>query len=606
MPEARDGGTLHIMHGGIGATIEPRESSAVIARGLSRVWKSRAPVSVPGASLIERILASRGLSDPVGAGVFLDPKLTHMHDPALLPDMDKAAERILSALRANVPLVIYGDYDVDGITATSILWHTFRMIAPGAPVTTYIPHRIDEGYGLSVDAMNALATEGARVVVSVDCGITAVDAARAARDRGIDLIITDHHNPPAREEDLPPAYAVVHPRRPGSKYPFGDLSGAGVAYKLAWRIAAQSCHGHRVTDELRTLLIDLLALAALGTIADVVPLVGENRVIARFGLARIKHSPLVGLRALVEASGLSGENIESDDVGFKLAPRLNACGRMGHAREAVELLTTAGAPRAKEIAGALCKLNDERRATERRIFDRAAAMVVERAMDSPDCRAIVLAHEEWHAGVVGIVCSRLVERFGRPTLLMCTTDGECHGSGRSIEGFALADALAECSALLLSHGGHDMAAGLRMDAAKLGEFTEAFTRVANAGLTVDQLVRPLWVDADAGVEELTDDAAARLDRLAPFGQGNPRVRVRIVGAVLDEKPATLGSTGVHAVLKLRGAGGRPLRVVGWNWRSRLGELVGKQRVEAVVSPKINTWNGRTSVEAELHDIRVVE
>ena len=589
------------MHGGAATTPEPRAEAAVIARGLARMWKCRAPVHAPGASLVERILAARGLSDKAIASDFLAPTLNHLHDPALLPDMDRAAERVLRALRARQPLVIYGDYDVDGITATSILWHTFRLIEPNAPVTTYIPHRIDEGYGLSTDAIQTLADGGARVIVSVDCGITATAAAQTARDRGIDLIITDHHNPPASNDDLPPAFAVVHPRRPGSRYPFGELSGAGVAYKLAWRIGTLACNGGRGTRGLQTLLIDLLALAALGTIADVVALVGENRVLARFGLARIKHSPLVGLRALVEASGLSGENIESDDVGFKLAPRLNACGRMGHAREAVELLTTAGAPRATEIARALCRFNDQRRATERRIFLHAAAMVEAQGMHSSDRRAIVLAHEDWHAGVVGIVCSRLVERFGRPTILMCTTDGECHGSGRSIEGFALADALAECTALLRSHGGHDMAAGLRLDAANLGEFTESFTRVANSRLTPDDLVRPLLVDTDARVDEITDDAAAQLDRLAPFGQGNPRVRVRITGATLVDKPAPLGSSGEHASLKLRGTSGPPLRVVAWNWLSRLNGIARGQAVEAVVSPKMSSYSGH--VEAELHDLR---
>ncbi len=594
------------MHGGA-ATLESRSEIAVVARGRTRLWKSRAPTHAPDASLVDRVLASRGLTDPGTALAFLDPKLTHLHDPALLPDMDRAAGRILRALHAGEPLVIYGDYDVDGITGTAILWHTFRLIAPGAPVSTYVPHRIDEGYGLSVDAMNSLAESGAKVIVSVDCGVTARAAAAAARDRAVELIITDHHNPPARDDELPPAYAVVHPRRPGSAYPFGELSGAGVAYKLAWRLATLASNGGsgaRVSKELQTLLLDLLALAALGTIADVVPLVGENRVIARFGLARIKHSPLVGLRALVEASGLDGEKIESDDVGFKLAPRLNACGRMGHAREAVELLTTAGAPRAKEIARALCRFNDDRRATERRIFDHAASLVEERSMNTADRRAIVLAHQDWHAGVVGIVCSRLVERFGRPTILMCAADGECHGSGRSIDGFALADALAACAPMLLSHGGHDMAVGLRLDAAHLGRFTDAFTAIANARLTPDDLVRPLWIDTDARLAEVTNDAATHLDHLAPFGQSNPRVRVRITDAVLAENPAPLGSSGHHAALRLRAPGAHPLRIVAWNWLDRLNDLTRGQRIEAVVSPKISSWSG--NVEAELHDLREID
>jgi len=591
------------MHGGT-AALDSCTTSGTVVRGLTRLWKSRHATHTPGASLVDRVLAARGLSDPAEASAFLEPKLTHLHDPALLPDMDRAAARILAALRARTPLVIYGDYDVDGITGTAILWHTFRLIEPEAPVSTYIPHRIDEGYGLSAEAMNALADDGAKMVVSVDCGVTAKAAACAARERGLELIITDHHNPPANDDDLPAAYAVVHPRRPGSRYPFGELSGAGVAYKLAWRLGTMACNSERVSKEFQSLLLDLLALAALGTIADVVPLVGENRVIARFGLARIKHSPLVGLRTLVEASGLDGEKIDSEDVGFKLAPRLNACGRMGHAREAVELLTTADATRAAEIARALCRFNDERRATERRIFDQAAAMVEERGMHGPDRHAIVLAHADWHTGVVGIACSRLVERFGRPTILMGSADGECHGSGRSIDGFALAGALAQCSAMLRSHGGHDMAAGLRLDAARLDEFTDAFTLIANSRLTPDDLVRPLWIDTDARVGEISNHAAADLDRLAPFGQANPRIRVRLTDAVLAEKPAPLGSSGRHAALRLRAAGSPSLRIVAWNWLDRLGDLTSGQRLEAVVSPKISSWNG--NVEGELHDLRAVE
>src|SRR5262245_51824098 len=260
-------------------------------RGLSKLWKSRTAVLAAGSgggSLVDRILAVRGLADGAAAA-FLDPRLTQLHDPSLVPDLDRGAGRLMAALSAREPVAIYGDYDVDGVTATAILFHIFRAIAPDAPVRTYVPHRLDEGYGLNAAAVRQLAAEGARVIVSVDCGITATGPAAEARAAGVDLIITDHHNPPASLADLPAAYAVVHPRRPDSAYPFGELSGAGVAYKLAWRLATMASGSARVTPALRALLLELLAFAALGAIADVVPLVGENRVIARFGLARMKH-----------------------------------------------------------------------------------------------------------------------------------------------------------------------------------------------------------------------------------------------------------------------------------------------------------------------------
>jgi single-stranded-DNA-specific exonuclease len=323
-------------------------------QGLLARWRYRSDDHTSaeslGLPLCQRILAARGLTAPAALDHYLSPKLTQLHDPSLIPELDRAAERILRALADHEPIVIYGDYDVDGVTGTAILWHMLRALAPEAPVRTYVPHRLEEGYGLNAAAIRELAADGARLIVSVDCGITALEPARAAREAGIDLIITDHHNPPAKLEDLPHAYAVVHPRRPDSEYPFGDLSGAGVAYKLAWRLATMHAGcaagpGGRVDPRIRELLVDLLAFAALGAVADIVPLLGENRVLVRHGLVRVKHSRFIGLRALVEASGLAGEDVDAMAVGFRLGPRLNAAGRMGHAREANELFTTADPPR---------------------------------------------------------------------------------------------------------------------------------------------------------------------------------------------------------------------------------------------------------------------
>ena len=380
----------------IGATDEQTDAAAAEVghaeeRGLLRRWKRRgAGPSDPAMDvgpLMARILRCRGLGDAAAAELFLSPLLKHLHDPSLMPDLDRAAERMLAAAKCGETIAIYGDYDVDGVTATAILYHTLRHICPAAKVVTYVPHRLEEGYGLNPEAIAELADGGATVIVSVDCGITAVEPARVARERGVDLIITDHHNPPADEAMLPPAFAVVHPRRPGSQYPYGELCGAGVAFKLAWRLATMESGGARVSESTRELLLELLGLCSLGVIADVVPLNGENRVIASFGLKRIKHSRLEGLRALVEASGLAGENVEAEDVGFKLGPRLNACGRMGHAREAVELLTTATGPRAIEIATQLSRQNDERRSTEQRILEEAIELAQAAGMTGPDRRA---------------------------------------------------------------------------------------------------------------------------------------------------------------------------------------------------------------------------
>jgi len=357
---------------------------------------------------------------------------------------------------------------------------------------------------------------------------------------------------------LPDCYAIVHPRLPGSRYPFHDLAGAGVAFKLAWRIATMHAGSDRVPAALRETLLDLLALASLGTIADIVPLVDENRVIARFGLARLRAVRNEGLLALIDASGLGGDRVSAEDVGFKLGPRLNACGRLGHAREAAELLTTARGDRAHEIATQLTSLNRERQATERRIFEHAMELAEAGGMFALERRAVVLAHEDWHPGVVGIVCSRLVERRRRPTILLHRHNGECHGSGRSVQGVSLHAALCECADLLDAFGGHDMAAGLRVRTSNLARFAERFTEVVNAVHDVEGLTPVLDLDCETSLAELTP----RATRQPAPGAARPRPVGR-AGAPRDgqAQPAPLvrGATGpAHAALR-RVELGRPRR-----------------------------------------------
>jgi single-stranded-DNA-specific exonuclease len=425
--------------------------------------------------------------------------------------------------------------------------------------------------------------------------------------------VTDHHTPPTEERDLPEAFAVVHPRRHGSAYPFGELSGSAVAFKVAWRLATLSCGSGRVPAATREVLLDMLALASLGVIADVVPLRGENRVIARFGLSRLRHVANTGLRALIAASGLDGENVGEFDVGFKLGPRLNACGRLGHAKEAVELLTIASAGRAAEIADQLSALNTERRAVEKRIAEQAADMARACGMDGEGRRAIVLAHEEWHAGVVGIACSRLVGLFHRPTILMHrdAAAGECHGSGRSIDGFNLHAALEACKSHLIAFGGHDMAAGVRVRAENVAPFAEAFTAVANDRLAAEDLVASVTFDTEATLEELTLDAVRELERLAPFGRENPPPRVLLRGVRVEGRPRVIGKTGEHASLFVKAPAGRAsvqfprsLRLVGWGWAARLAGMPVGATIDAVIEPKMSAWNGVGNVEGEMVDIRV--
>jgi single-stranded-DNA-specific exonuclease len=575
-------------------------------RGLTRVWKPRS--DKPTAEvLIDRVLQARGIEADEQGQNFLNPSLKAMHDPSGIPDLDRAAARILDAVRADEQIVIYGDYDVDGVTASAILMQLIRTIKPDANLSSYIPHRLDEGYGINSDAIRTLAGNGAKVIVSVDCGITAIEPAVVAMDLGIDLIITDHHNPPAAMDDLPDAFAVVHPRRPDSTYPFGELCGAGVAYKLAWRLATLDAGGEKVSPAMRKVLVDLLGFAALGSIADIVPLVDENRVIVKHGLSRIPTLPNEGLQALIRASGLDSEKIDTEAIGFRLAPRLNAIGRLGHAGDALELMTVATGDRATALAEELSRVNDERKKQELAIVAQAVDMAIAAQMTEDDQRAIVLAHEDWHPGIVGIVCSRLVDRFARPTILMQKTSEGCKGSGRSIEGFNLHQGLESCSGLLQSFGGHDMAAGMKCDAQNFDAFAAAFIQHANEHLDVDELVHHTKYDCEADFSELTPEAIHQLDRIAPFGAGNGRVRLRVNGLKLNGAATPMGKAGNHLSFRVgsRDQTGPMLRVVAWNWARYMDQIPAGAPVEIIIEPKISTWNGNTRVEPVLVDLRVV-
>ncbi len=553
-------------------------------------------------ALAARLLAARGLGDAAAMAAFCEPRLTQLHDPRMLPGADEASGRLLDALRGGRRVVIYTDYDVDGVAGGAILFHVFRALAPGASVSTYIPHRLEEGYGLNEEALRRLRGDGAEVVVTVDCGITAVGAASVARRLGLGLIITDHHTIP--DGPLPEAAVLAHPRLPGSAYPFGDLCGAAVAYKVAWRMATMACGSERVGESLRGLLLDMLALAALGTVADVVPLAGENRVIAKFGLARMRSTRIEGLGALVEASRLNTEKTSAEDVGFRLGPRLNAAGRMGHAREAMELLTVATSERARELAELLSSRNDARRATERAMFEQALERAEQAGMTAEGCRAVVLADERWHAGVLGIVCSRMVERHRRPTVLMRAEDGECHGSGRSVDGVNLHEALASCADLLEKFGGHDMAAGLTLRSDRLPEFSRRFTEHVNQRLAASDLAPRLAIDCEASIAEMTPRTIEQIERMAPFGRGNPSPVVVLRGLRLAADARPLGANGRHLELHVR-QGERAARMVAWNWGEHRESLRAGMGLDAAVEPKISTWNGGASPEPVVRDIAPV-
>lgn len=565
--------------------------------------------------LIRRLLRARGVENAEDAERFLAPKLLHLHDPATLPGCVRAAQRLKQAVDSQQPIIIYGDYDVDGVTASAILYHTLKQA--GANVSTYVPHRLEEGYGLNAEAITQLAnsTDPKPLIVSVDCGITANEPAAIAKDLGVDLIITDHHE--FDPGNLPDAFAIVHPGLPSdqppatSTYPNRDLCGAGVAYKLAWQFALEytGCEqGGKLPDAYRKLLLDLLAFAALGTVADVMPLIGENRAITTFGLQRISYTACEGLNALIDASNLRSEKIDSYHIGFVLGPRLNACGRMGHAKEAVELLTTATGERAKELAEYLHNVNDERKATERDIVEQAKQMVLDHGYDGPGTRAIVLAHEDWHPGVVGIVASRLVEQFCRPTILLCIdpSTNTAKGSARSVDQVNLHDAISNCDEHLTTFGGHAMAAGLSLPTDNIDTFRDTLVSQVNDVLAIDDLVRNIRVDSDLSLADCTVDVFKLIQSLAPFGRGNPKPRLILTGLTLDRPAQQMGSAGKHLSMHLRdGQPGtsRTLRAVAWNMGDRAPSLPAGSVIDVVFQPSINEWRGNITAELHILDFR---
>ncbi|MCH8147199.1 MAG: single-stranded-DNA-specific exonuclease RecJ [Planctomycetes bacterium] len=546
--------------------------------------------------LVAQLLVNRGVDRATLGERFLTPRLKDLHPPAQLPGSQKAAEIIIDAIRKKRKIVLYGDYDVDGTTGLAILWHTIRCA--GREAGFYVPHRVDEGYGLNRKAVERLADDGADLIVTIDCGITAVEEAEFLRKRGVGLIVTDHHTP---QKTLPVADAIVHPQV-GGCYDNPHLCGAGVAFKLAWSIGQALAGGERVDASFRSLLVDLLPLAALGTIADVVPLVGENRIIARHGLQSLPSCELPGIQALIESAGLLNEEIDGYDVGFKLAPRINAAGRMGHARLAVELFTRANADRAREITLYLETHNRSRQSTERKIYKQARELVEQRGLASDSRRILVVAAEGWHAGVIGIVASRLVAHYHRPAVVIALADGRGQGSARSIDSFDLAKAFADCGEHLVSHGGHAMAAGLQIEADRIPAFAESLVEVANNRLTAADLIPKLRLDAEVDLEELTMPTAEAISALGPFGAGNPKPRLATAWVDVVSEPRCVGKQQDHLQATFA-QNGVQIKAIGFGLGYLLEDLKQHRRCRVAFEPIINEFRGRRSVEMQMLDVK---
>lgn len=578
-----------------------RQRQWQIAPKHSKADELAAALRTPG--IVAQVLCNRGICDEPAGRSFLNPKLADLADPLALAGVDSAARRIAAAVRNRERIVIYGDYDMDGIASVAILYGCLQMVQ--ADVHFYVPHRLEEGYGVNDQAIDKIIAEGTKLIITVDCGISAAAPLAAATAAGVDVIVTDHHTIPA---ELPHVHSVVHPAIPycgAGVWPArqcAELSGAGVAFKLAWQVAREICGQNRVDQPMRDFLLNATCLAALGTIADVVPLVGENRILATFGLRGLPQTRHVGLRALLDSAGLNGEKLDAYHVGYVLAPRINACGRMGHARLAVEMLTHAGEDRCIKIAQYLAEQNTQRQKVEREITQQAIELVVSQGMDSASHKAIVLAGP-WHGGVIGIVASRLVERFARPAVLISLNgDGVGHGSARSIRGFHICRAFEACRDHLVSFGGHAMAGGVRIEPAKIDTFRAAMLEYAAANIQQEQIKPVLQIDAETNFPAISNHGVVEtLEQLAPFGQGNPPPLLAVRNCEILTPPKRMGKTGQAVSMFLR-QDGISMRAVGFGMGDLADQLAGITRVDIAGEPTLNTFNGNTSVEFKLRDL----
>jgi len=504
-------------------------------------------------------------------------------------------------VREGRQIVIYGDYDADGMTATAILLGCLEAL--DAQPRWYVPNRFEEGYGLNGEALARLAAEGAGLIVTVDCGIASVTEADRARELGLELVITDHH---AFGESLPAADVLVHPRLPGTSYPFGELCGAGVAFKLAWAIATRASGSKQVSPRLREMLLRGVGLATLGTVADVVPLLDENRIIVRRGLECLRQRGGPGLTTLLKLAGLADKSaLDAEDVAFRLAPRLNAAGRFGEAAKGIELLTATDPARAATLATYVHELNARRETEERSIVLAATKQAVERFDPERDA-ALVLADRGWNAGIVGIVAGRLAERFHRPVVVIAQGAYEglvASGSARSVPGFDVHAALAACRSLLVTCGGHAAAAGLRIDEPRIEAFRQAFVAEVAARMPESLRRAQLTLDGETTLAGLSLEAVERIEQLAPFGQGNRRPVLCASGVTLAEPPRAIGGGGRHLSMRLlqHGATIRGVAFGGAEWLPHLP--VPGEPFHVAFKPKINEFRGRRTAEMELVDWR---
>ncbi|NLT94783.1 MAG: single-stranded-DNA-specific exonuclease RecJ [Clostridia bacterium] len=539
-------------------------------------------------STLAMLLINRGYSDINAARQFLEPSLVNLVSPFKLTNMAEAIEKIRTALKEKKPIVIYGDYDVDGITGTALLTEVFTSL--GVDVRYYIPDRMEEGYGLNCEAISSLARQGAQLIITVDCGISSKAEVELGKKLGLDFIITDHHQPP---EELPDCL-IINPHLEKEPVPWRDLAGVGVAFKVAQALLETFLPRNYEKE-----MVKYLDLAALGTVADIVPLVGENRIIVKFGLEQIALGKRIGLKALCERAGIDCKNITSSSVGYILAPRLNACGRIGDATLGVRLLLTDNEKEAQEIAQCLNQENQNRQNIESKIIDEAVNML--RDFDFDKNKVIVLKGEDWHQGVIGIVASRLVDKYYRPVIILTKQNDIYKGSGRSIPGFHLHQALTKCEDLLEAFGGHSQAAGLSLKEDKIEPFIERINSIAWEVISEEQLFPTLDVDGEINLAEINFKVLEEISKLEPFGHANPEPLLVYRRSKIKEWKE-VGSKGGHLKIKVL-AGNTLWDAIGFNMAGYQELAAAEEPLDLAFVLDKNQWNGKTTLQLVLKDLK---
>ena len=538
--------------------------------------------------VIAKVLANRNILNPNLARPFFTPNLDMLHNPYLMQDMDKAVERVLKNIKSGKPIMVFGDYDVDGTTGAAALYLAFQKF--GADVTYYIPDREKEGYGLSYHGIEIAKDNGIDLIITCDCGINAFVQVDFANEQNIDIIITDHHT---TDTELPKAHAILNPKREDCEYPFKGLCGGGVAFKLITAIG----------NELNIPLTDyeeIIPLITLGIAADVVPIKDENRVLVHHGLNILKNLEKPGLKTLLELAGLKG-HISVGQLVFSIAPRINAAGRLGDANRAVELLVTDDQDKARLLAKELDNENKRRQMIQQAVVDEALLKVNAEA-DLKNENALVLANAGWHPGVVGIVASKIKEEFNRPTIIIALENGSGKGSARSVAGFDLYEALTACKTHLDGYGGHPMAAGLTLSNQKLEDFKKAFIDFANERLTKENLQATLTLDSEMALQDITPRFMEFLDKLSPYGPGNMRPKFAIRNAEIAGVPKVIGKTGEHIRFKIK-QGLKSYPAVGFGLSNKYEMLITGQPVDIACVVETNEWQGNTSIQMNVRDIK---